>query len=301
MKFLIVDDSRAVQAIIKRALEQSGIKEMEFKMAINGEQAMTIIPEWNPDLVITDWHMPTMTGIELLKLLRQSNFGHIKVGFVTTETASHYLEEAINNGACFIINKPCSDIELQNAVFSVFPNAKQGNEDNSNSANEKLVLFAANSTTKLLEFLKNELQTTVTLTPVLRKPIDELVGPMVIGAYRLQDGKKVVGICLLDKSAAILIGGKMSGMACKDTAKFIKTEGLEKKFSDHAIKLLSKCANLLFSANKNNSLPIEMGASNVVNRPSEKLSFVIENSASRFDYIISHPEFGSGLISIICN
>ncbi|WP_347988086.1 response regulator [Methylomonas sp. AM2-LC] len=299
MKFLIVDDSRAVQAIIKRALEQSGIAGMEFKMAMNGEQAMTIIPDWQPDLVITDWHMPTMTGIELLKLLRQSNFGHIKVGFVTTETAAHYLDEAINHGACFVINKPCSDVELQNAVFSVFPKAKQVNAHDSKSADDKLVVFAANSKTELLEFLKNELQTTLTLTPVLRKPLEELVGPMVIGAYRLQDGKNVVGICLLDKSAAILIGGKMSGKAVKDIAKFIKTEGLEKEFSDHAIKVLSKCANIVFSANTNNAL--ELGASNVVNRPSEKLSAVIENSASRFDYIISHPDFGNGLISIICN
>ncbi|MGD0958176.1 MAG: response regulator [Methylomonas sp.] len=301
MKFLIVDDSRAVQTIIKRALEQAGIKDAEFKTAMNGEQAMAVIPDWRPDLVITDWHMPTMTGIELLKLIRQSDFSHTKVGFVTTETAPRYLDEALNNGACFVINKPCSDIELQDAVFSVFPLARpHASAPEADPVHAKTGLFAINPASVLLDFFQKELETTLTLTPVLRRPVTEIVGPMVVSAYRLQEGKKMVGICLLDKNAAILTGGRLSGMSTKEIATFIKADGLDKEFSDHAIELLSKSAPALFSTAKDRPLPIEMGASNVVSRLSEKLCNVIEDCASRFDYIISSPEFGSGLVLIVC-
>jgi CheY-like chemotaxis protein len=57
MKFLIVDDSRAVQTIIKRILENTGYREIELRTALNGDEALAILEGWQPDLVLTDWHM----------------------------------------------------------------------------------------------------------------------------------------------------------------------------------------------------------------------------------------------------
>jgi CheY-like chemotaxis protein len=71
MKFLIVDDSRAVQTIIKRILENTGYREIELRTALNGDEALAILEGWQPDLVLTDWHMPGMTGLELLQTIRQ--------------------------------------------------------------------------------------------------------------------------------------------------------------------------------------------------------------------------------------
>ena len=57
LKFLVVDDSRAIQAIIRRAIVKCGYDPVEIKTALDGEQALDIIESFVPDLIITDWHM----------------------------------------------------------------------------------------------------------------------------------------------------------------------------------------------------------------------------------------------------
>lgn len=67
VRFLIVDDSKAMQTIVRRTLVAAGYTDHEFQYAYNGQEALEIITEWKPDIVLSDWHMPEMTGIELLK------------------------------------------------------------------------------------------------------------------------------------------------------------------------------------------------------------------------------------------
>ncbi|HCV75646.1 MAG TPA: response regulator, partial [Pseudomonas sp.] len=63
MKFLVVDDSRAVQTIIKRILANTGYRDIELRVASTGEEAVALLESWTPNLVLTDWHMPGMTGL----------------------------------------------------------------------------------------------------------------------------------------------------------------------------------------------------------------------------------------------
>jgi CheY-like chemotaxis protein len=297
MKFLIVDDSRAVQTIIRRALERTGVEGLEFKTANDGEQAMELVPQWQPDLIITDWHMPTMSGIELLQLLRQTGFGHVKVGFVTTETSARNLEEAKKNGALFVINKPCTDDELQNAVYSVFPQMRPRTKKEAPAAAPVAKTVGVCSPSNLLQHLQNELKLSVTLTSVLRKPMAELNGPLIVGIYKAQDTANIAGVSLLDKKAALLIGGTLSGWSVKDCLARINDENLHTSIAEQAVSFLTRGADHFFDGNVAGKLV--MSASNVVKRPSEKLSTVIESSATRYDYLISQSEFGNGLISLI--
>lgn len=298
MKFLIVDDSRAVQTIIRRALERTGAEGLEFKMASDGEQAMDMVPQWQPDLIITDWHMPTMSGIELLQLLRQTGFGHVKVGFVTTETSARNLDEAKKNGALFVINKPCTDDELQQAVYSVFPQMRPRTTKEAKPAAAPVALpKGVCSPGNLLNHIQNELKLSVTLTSVLRKPMAELNGPLIVGIYKAQDTANIAGVSLLDKKAALLIGGTLSGWTIKDCLARINDDNLHTSITEQAVSFLSRGAATFFDGNHAGNLV--MSASNVVKRPSEKLSAVIESSATRYDYLISQSEFGNGLISLI--
>ena len=52
-------------------------------MASNGQEALDVLNTFKPDLLITDWHMPKVSGLELLQTMRQSGMTDIQVGFIT--------------------------------------------------------------------------------------------------------------------------------------------------------------------------------------------------------------------------
>ena len=118
LKFLVVDDSRAIQAIVRRAIASCGFEPLEIRTALDGEQVFDILESFVPDLIITDWHMPKVSGLEMLQALRQGGYKSIRVGFVTTERTPALLDQAISSGAMFILNKPFDDAELADVVMA---------------------------------------------------------------------------------------------------------------------------------------------------------------------------------------
>lgn len=115
-KVLIVDDSRAILAILRRVVQQVGGPEVDVRVVTSAQEALDMVDGFGPDLIITDWHMPGVTGIEMLQTLRQTGHNEVRVGFVTAETTPARLVEAHSNGADFVVNKPFHDDELVEAI-----------------------------------------------------------------------------------------------------------------------------------------------------------------------------------------
>jgi len=105
MKILIVDDSKAMRMIVKRTLRQAGFGGHDIKEGVNGKDALSIMEDWTPDLVLSDWNMPEMNGLELLQSIRKEGIP-LKFGFVTTEGTAAMRTTAITAGARFLITKP---------------------------------------------------------------------------------------------------------------------------------------------------------------------------------------------------
>jgi two-component system chemotaxis response regulator CheY len=105
MKLLIVDDSKAMRMIVTRTLRQAGFGGIEIREAENGSQALESIRTETPDLVLCDWNMPGMTGLELLSTLNQDG-PKVRLGFVTSEGSEARRERAREAGALFLIAKP---------------------------------------------------------------------------------------------------------------------------------------------------------------------------------------------------
>ncbi len=114
VKVLVADDSKAMRMIVLRTLRQAGVKVSEVCEAEDGADALEKIKSFRPDVILSDWNMPNMTGIELLEHLRDSAIS-IPFGFVTSETTPAMRERAIEAGALFMIAKPFTPDQFEDA------------------------------------------------------------------------------------------------------------------------------------------------------------------------------------------
>jgi two-component system chemotaxis response regulator CheY len=105
MKILIADDSRAMRMIVTRTLRQAGLSGHELIEAENGRQALDSVAAKSPDLILSDWNMPEMTGIDLLRTLRANGI-NTPFCFVTSEGSDEMRELAASAGALGLIAKP---------------------------------------------------------------------------------------------------------------------------------------------------------------------------------------------------
>lgn len=115
---LIVDDSKAMRLIVRRTLRQAGFGEYTVNEATNGKEALDMILADEPSLVLSDWNMPEMTGIELLNELRRRE-SRVRFGFITTEGTPPMRESASAAGALFLLAKPFG-VEALEATLKPF-------------------------------------------------------------------------------------------------------------------------------------------------------------------------------------
>src|SRR5579863_7978973 len=105
-KALVVDDSRTVRAILAKSLRELGFEVLE---AANGREALEVIEieKTTVTLILLDWDMPEMNGLELLKCLRHTpEISSLVVVMVTAETEQGHIAEALEAGANEYVMKP---------------------------------------------------------------------------------------------------------------------------------------------------------------------------------------------------
>lgn len=124
-KALIVDDSRTIRLILRRILVEMGYEVCE---AANGREALAAIETERPvSLVLTDWNMPEMNGLELVKRLRQNpELAPLRVVMVTTETELGHMVLALNAGANEYVMKPFTKDILKEKLELVELGARTG-------------------------------------------------------------------------------------------------------------------------------------------------------------------------------
>jgi two-component system chemotaxis response regulator CheY len=105
MKILVVDDSRAMRRIVQQTIRQAGRAGHDIIEAENGREALDLVNSDNPELILSDWHMPEMDGLEFLKAL-QAQGTEIPFGFVTSESTQEMCDIAAEAGAHFLLAKP---------------------------------------------------------------------------------------------------------------------------------------------------------------------------------------------------
>jgi len=105
MRVLVADDSMVMRRIVVRTLRQAGFDVSDIVEASDGREAYETVMTEEPDLVLSDWNMPEMTGIESLRAIRAAG-SKVLFGFVTSEGSEEMRAEAAAAGAAFLIAKP---------------------------------------------------------------------------------------------------------------------------------------------------------------------------------------------------
>lgn len=120
-KILLVDDSTTMLLSMEGVLKRLGF---DVATAVDGPSALKTIPEFKPDLMITDLNMPGMNGIELIKEAKSTPAMRFKpVLMLTTESQQSKRDEAKQAGATGWLVKPVAPEQLAGVVKQVLPGA----------------------------------------------------------------------------------------------------------------------------------------------------------------------------------
>ncbi|MFA9440301.1 chemotaxis response regulator CheY [Uliginosibacterium sp. sgz301328] len=123
MKFLVVDDFSTMRRIVRNLLKELGYTNVDE--AEDGVVAMQKLAAGGIDFVVTDWNMPNMTGIELLRAIRaNAQMAHLPVLMITAEAKKENIIEAAQAGASGYIVKPFTAVTLSEKLGKIFEKMK---------------------------------------------------------------------------------------------------------------------------------------------------------------------------------
>ncbi|QDU83335.1 hypothetical protein Pla163_04340 [Planctomycetes bacterium Pla163] len=115
MKVLIVDDSAVMRKMVTRGLRQAGYAFQEVLEAGNGSEAIKVLNEHKVDLIMLDWNMPVMNGLEFIKVARQAKL-KTPIVMLTTEGGDEQIAEAMAAGASGYLTKPFTAEKLKSRI-----------------------------------------------------------------------------------------------------------------------------------------------------------------------------------------
>ena len=283
-KFLIVDDSRAIQSIIKRVIESCNYPLLEIKTANDGEDAIKILEEFRPDLIITDWHMQKIGGLEFCQHVCQTYSKTIPIGFVTTESSPDKLEQAYSNGAKFVINKPFQDDDLKSILFKYVPIGQNSNHHSTLKRTHNL----------LADLFKGH---EYTLEPSPTLNLSDFTNKNIIGLFG-ENGKTppVNSLSIMDMNTMGLLWA-IHNKQPKIYNDFIAAGEPSNEHLDHARSFMEEFGADMLIHHKN--APIKLARSSIVNRDFPRLGLSLNTNIGRDDYKLTVPSIGSGYISFI--
>ena len=299
-KILVVDDSRAMQAVIRRSLKNTLDFEFDVTTAEDGELALAAYEAVHPDLVITDWHMPHITGLELLQALRQRYGTSINIGFITTEKQEAMLAEAFKNGAQFVVSKPFNDTELNIEITKVFNAYKLRSqippEKEPQPAYDPPPLMQTHELNEVMakhfDGIPYRLVETARLSPAALSKAN------LLALYKNNRGL-VIFVVVLNGQGVNIIEAAARRLKPVEFKAFIAQDFSSKEGYDGALKFLNAIAARVNVGIEPAAAHISNPIMNIADKDFGKLTSILSGSKSRRDCKISVPGCGDGLISIL--
>lgn len=295
-RFLVVDDSRAVQAIVRRALQGGAFPGAEIRFASDGEEALAQVEEWAPDLVLSDWHMPNMDGMRLLQTLRKHHPTQ-RFGFVTSEFEPDKIAQASEEGALFVVQKPFEQADLIAAVRKALQVKFIGQDDTVEAPADKLMVMTINSS-GLNEILAATFGLGVfQAEPLPDVDVDTIDLPSAVGVYVHGATREIHGLALVDHAGMLLLGGSLNGRGPADLQRLMMANDVPPEAWLAMQRFMADQVARMFLASDRTHLH-QLKAQVIKHRP-EQLVGIMKRSATRSDFSVTRASLPPGRISLI--
>lgn len=121
MQILVVDDFSTMRRIVRNLLDELGFPGSNIHEAEDGNGALAMLRQGKIDFVVTDWNMPGMTGIDLLRAIRaDADLKSLPVLMVTAENTREQIIAAAQAGVNGYIVKPFTAVTLKEKIDRIF-------------------------------------------------------------------------------------------------------------------------------------------------------------------------------------
>lgn len=287
--------------IVRRGIEQLGYHQLELKKASNGIEALQVARVWEPDLVISDWHMPEMDGLELLTALNREMLT-IQFGFVTTERSANRLQAAVDAGAQFIVQKPFDTKTLHEAVLPIIKNSFQEKKpfnqyhQHINTADENTIRLPNMAT------LTNTLSTHSTIPVSLEKTesiiLEEEHYPYLLGLYSNKEQQAVQAIAITNLEGICILSTLAGSINKEEAHSALAKKTIPKNIIDSCQSVLKTLENTLHNTQHNDHLILR--STNIMRKKNLNLDQLLEkNTKERLDLTLKIDQFHCGRLTLI--
>ncbi|MEJ6472806.1 response regulator [Pseudoalteromonas piscicida] len=295
MKILLVDDSAATLEIIHRGLARFRYRKLLIKKAQSAKEALKVIGTWHPDIVLTDWHMPDISGLALVKAIKQKQLG-VTMAMVTTVDDREQIKLALDYGAEFVLSKPFADDDLHNKIMPLVKAAEENTKTRKIHTIHKGVPLP--QVAQLEKLMNKHIDTDLRLYQVQKMEYDPDNLPCMMVAYEDPSSQKIRAIGIFDVYAICVLAASKG--------KLTEQAGYE-AIHQHQIteEMLSACHSALNSTSyafldgiTRRSLRVK--TLQLVTKPISKLKRLYNSAENmRIDLCCQRPNLAQGKILLV--
>lgn len=293
MNILIVDDSRVMRQLVRRTLRHAGYAFDRVEEAGDGIEALAVLERYRPDLVLSDWNMPNMSGFELLQAMPGKGIS-VPFGFVTSESTPEMRAKATAAGARFLLTKPFTPENVRMALGQ----AGFKPTGSLNGSDPRKIQFGKGSTVmneetlgKLISHLANR---EVTLTPgpkLVRSAV-----PCLTARWVDDHGKLLyAGFC--DLSLGASLGAALGMRPPSSVTAMMKARGIPDELKADTREVFNVISRVFNDAGSVHTVLEEVYFPPT--RPPIDVIKLDRRPASRRDYAVEVDGFGNGKLAIV--
>jgi two-component system, chemotaxis family, chemotaxis protein CheY len=295
MKILIVDDSRAMRAIIRRAIHQMGLKDCTVLEASNGQEGLKSINESQPDLVMCDYNMPEMNGLEFLQTLRRYGL-NTRFGFITSDATATLRSEAQAAGALFILTKPFTPASFSETLSPVINGlvSKLGDAAEAPAVGSAKGGEGSFRLPQVAQLLKSMLRPDVRVVaaPPMKLPPD---ATHFIAEYTI-DHASVVACVISDLSFAARVGAALTLLPASAANEALSAHQLTAILWENFQEVLN-VASRLFDSSSGGQVTLKK-LYHQDEKPGPELLAALAKPALRLDASVTVDNYGEGKLTI---
>ena len=241
MNVLIVDDSKGMRMIVKRTLKKAGFDDWAVQEASDGAEALQAIRASVPDLVLSDWNMPKLSGIELLRALNAENIA-VKFGFVTSTASEAMRTAALEEGALFLLAKPFTAEMFKYTIDAVLGKGGESGAVPGSVASAMWVVTLPTAEKVAAAFsrlLPRKVRVNKRFLGALPKDV-----PMVVATYVQPDNDTLRFVCICDLNLAASVGAALTLFPPQTVKESLKDGRLHQNLMENLHEVLDVLGNL---------------------------------------------------------